>query len=128
MDLAALPLLATVAQAAEVLGISASQVRRLIEDRRLAHVRIGPKLMRIPRDSIQQFVTLNTVQPCQDGTPAPASVSSRSAAPITSFGPNTVAAASEARALQISARLKSRSPSSSKRSLAAPAPVIRLRS
>lgn len=123
-----LPMLTTVAQAAAVLGLSSSAVRRLIEAGRIAHVRIGVKLVRIPRDAILNFIADNTVQPCRDAITAPAFASSKSAAHIISSGPNGAAAASAARALQTSQRLKSLSASSSRPNREAPAPVIRLRS
>ena len=107
-----LPDLATPKQVREVLPFSDYQLKALIRERQIGHVRVGSRVM-IPRESVRQFIADNTVQPCRVETPAHVSASLKSAAPTTSSGPKPAAAGSAARALQIAAKLKSRSPSSS---------------
>lgn len=106
-----LPALASLAQTAEFMGLSESQVRQLIRSRRLEHILVGRRPF-VPKTAIPRFIAENTVQPCHDETPAPVSASSKSGAVFTSAGPKLVAAGSAARARQIANKLKSRSPSS----------------
>src|SRR5256885_1693053 len=107
-----LPMLATLKQAAEVMGPTEAQVRALVRAGRLAHIMVGKRVM-IPRDAIEQFVSENRVLPCHVETPGPDSASSKSADASTSFGLSVVAAGSAQRALQIASKLNSRSPNSS---------------
>ncbi len=53
--------LLSVDQAAEVLGTSARFPRRLIAERRIRFVRLG-RLVRIPRSSLEQYVSAGTVE------------------------------------------------------------------
>jgi excisionase family DNA binding protein len=123
-----LPLLASPKMAAEVMGLTESQVRYLLHEGRLRYVRIGKRAM-IPRDAIEAFIAENTVQPTSQGeTKALGSFSAPNAAATTSAGQRAVAAGSAARALQISSKLKFSSPSSSTNKSAPPAPVIPLKS
>lgn len=125
--LADLPLLATMKQAAEVMGPTESQVRALVRAGKLAHVPVGSRIM-IPRSAIENYIAQNTVQPCRDETQARVCDSSRSADATTSSGQNAVAAASAARALAIADKLKSPSANSSPRKADPPGRVIPLRS
>jgi excisionase family DNA binding protein len=106
-----LPLLLTIKQTARKMGLKDGQVRKLIRDGRLAHVRVGSRLM-IPRGAIERFIIDNTVQPCRGEIPAPAFDFSKSADAFTSAGLNQAAAGSAALALQTANKLKSHSPSS----------------
>lgn len=54
--------LLTVDQVAEVLGTSVRFPRRLIEERRIAFVKVG-RHVRIPESAVSAFVEANTVQP-----------------------------------------------------------------
>ena len=122
-----LPELASLAQTAEVMGLSVQQVRGLISSKRLEHVVIGQRPF-IPRAAIPRFIAHNTVQPCPQETPAPVSVSLKNGSVFTSVGPRMGAAESAARALQIAKELKASSPNSYE---SAPEPggrVIRLKS
>jgi excisionase family DNA binding protein len=109
-----LPLLVTPQLAAEVLGVTESQLRLLLHEGRIARVRIGKRDL-IPRDAIEGFIHSNTVQPksWRDETPAPSSASSASAAATTSLGQKAVARASAQRALRTANKLKSLSPAGS---------------
>src|SRR5436190_2078812 len=91
----ALPDLATLKQVRSVLPLSDYQLRLLIRDRRIGYVQVGARAL-IPRESVRQFISENTVQPGRAETPARASASSPSVAPITSAGPNPAAAGSAA--------------------------------
>jgi len=122
-----LPDLATPKQVREVLPFSDYQLKALIRERQIGHVRVGSRVM-IPRESVRQFIADNTVQPCRVETQAHVSASLRSAAPTTSSGPMPAAAGSAARALKIAAGLKSRSRSFSNNEAAQPGRVIPLRS
>jgi hypothetical protein len=62
-----LPELASLAQTGEVMGLTGSQVRRLIRDRRLAHVLVGCRSF-VPKIAILRFIAENTVQPCHEET------------------------------------------------------------
>lgn len=119
------PRLMKIAQAAKALGLSENAVRRLVQGGRLAHVPVSPKLIMVPYTAIEQFIAENTVQACPDATAAPAFVFSRNARRSTSSGQNGAEAASAARALGISERLKSRLPNSSGSSLTTKAPGAR---
>lgn len=110
----ALPLLISVAHAAQMLGVSASTVRQLISSGRIAHVRLGASKRMLPTRAIEQFINENVVSACPAETPAIDSAISRSAVPTTSFGPKADAAASEALVLMTVQRLKSRSRNSSR--------------
>jgi excisionase family DNA binding protein len=109
---AELPLLLTIKQTAKRMGLNDGQVRKLIRDARLAHVRVGSRLM-VPRGAIEQFVVENTVQPCRGEIPGPAYAISTGADAFISAGLNQAAAGSAARALQIANKLKSPLPNSS---------------
>jgi len=129
MALAAdLPMLASIKQAAEVLGLSEGMTRGLIDGGRIAHVQVGKSKRMIPRDAIERFVNDNTVKPCRDATTAPAFASSTSAAVSTSSGLTEDAAGSAAHTRLIAERLKLRSRSSSDNSHQTSARVIPLRS
>ena len=106
-----LPLLVSLKVAAEVLGLTLVQMRQLIRNRKIAHVRLGHPM--VPRDAIQQFIDENTVPTCPDETVAPGFVFSQSGNVSTSSGQKTVAAGSAQRALRIAERLKSPSQTSS---------------
>ena len=99
------PLLQTITQTAAIMGLKYGQVRGLIREGRLAHVKIGSRFM-IPRGAIEEFIRGNTVQPCQGEIPGRVYATSNDAAYSTFAGPNQVAAESAARALQIASRLK----------------------
>lgn len=107
------PLLLSIKQAAERLGISQSALRILVASSRIEHVRLGKSKVMLPAEAIHRFVIQNTVQVCPAATTALGSAFSTSAAATTSSGLKVDAAASAAAALQIAERLKSRSPSSS---------------
>jgi hypothetical protein len=111
LELADLPELASLTQTAEVMGLTVSQVRRLVQSRRLEHVLIGQRPF-VPKTAIPHFIVENTVQPCRDEIPAPVSASSKSGAAFTSAGQKLAAAGSAARVRQIANELKSSSPSS----------------
>src|ERR1051325_2253271 len=129
-----LPMLATLKQAAAVMGPSEAQVRALALSGRLAHVFIGRRLM-IPRDAIQEFICRAIqesnrnamVQTCRVETQVPTCNGIETATAGTSPGLSEAAAGSAALALQTAKQLKSRSRHSSE-----PAPaqahVIPLRS
>jgi hypothetical protein len=105
-QLSALPMLCTPKLAAEVMGLTAQQVRSLLRLKKIAHVPVGKRLM-IPRNAIEDFIAQNTVLPCHVETPEHGCASLKSADAITSSGLNAVAAGSAARALQIASKLKS---------------------
>jgi excisionase family DNA binding protein len=128
MQFTGTPHLMKIAQAAKALGLSENAVRRLVQGGRLAHVPVGPKLIMVPQGAIEKFIAENTVQACPDAIAALAFGSSKSAQRSTSSGQNGAEAASAARALRISEKLKSRLPNSSGSSLAARAPEIRRKS
>jgi excisionase family DNA binding protein len=107
-----LPELATLAQTAEVMGLTVSQLRSLIHSRRLEHVMIGRRPF-IPKSAIPRFIAQNTVEPWRDETLDHASVSSKKGKVFTSVGPKLAAAGSAARARQIAKKLKLYSPNSS---------------
>jgi excisionase family DNA binding protein len=122
-----LPLTAPIDQVAKVLGFTCGQVRSLVNKKKIAHIKLGSRFM-IPRDAIERYLLENTVQPCHDATPGPASASSKSEIASTSFGQKAVAAVSVQRALQIADSLKQRLPNSSTLAPEQPARVIPLRS
>lgn len=55
--------LLTLAEAAEVLNTSQRFPRRLIEERRIRFVRVGPRHVRIPESAIHEFITAGLVEP-----------------------------------------------------------------
>jgi excisionase family DNA binding protein len=55
--------LLTVAQAAELLNTSQRFPRRLIEERRIRFVRIGPRHVRIPESALREFIEAGLVEP-----------------------------------------------------------------
>jgi excisionase family DNA binding protein len=55
--------LLTIAEAAEVLNTSQRFPRRLIEERRIRFVRVGPRHVRIPESAIREFITAGLVEP-----------------------------------------------------------------
>jgi hypothetical protein len=112
LELDQLPELASVAQTAAVMGLTASQVRGLIQSRRLQHVLVGRRPF-VPKTAIPRFIADNTVQPCRDETLDPVSGSSKNGIVSTSAGPKLGAAGSAARALQIADSLKLHSRNSS---------------
>jgi hypothetical protein len=122
-----LPELASLAQTAEVMGLTVTQVRGLIHSRRLEHVMIGRRPF-VPKSAIPRFIAENTVQPCRDEIQVPVFVSSKNGAVFTSAGPKVAAAGSAARVRQIASKLKSRSPSSYESERASAARVIPLKS
>ncbi|MFC8090750.1 excisionase family DNA-binding protein [Streptomyces sp. NPDC057301] len=54
--------LLNVQEVAEHLGTGVRFARRLIEERRIAFVKVG-RHVRIPESAVQAYVTANTVQP-----------------------------------------------------------------
>jgi excisionase family DNA binding protein len=119
-------LLLTLPQAADMLGLTASQVRALVRKRQLAYVPIGSRKM-IPREALLRFIADKVVKPCHDEIPDPASASSASAIATTSPGPSAIAAGSAARARRIADGLRSPSPSSSTYEPEGPGRVIQLK-
>ncbi|MCK1455032.1 helix-turn-helix domain-containing protein [Bradyrhizobium sp. 35] len=107
MTLNELPRLVTVTQAAEYLGLTASQVRTLVATDKIARTPVGARVM-IPRDALDQWILKNTVQPCRDETQVPASAFSKSASASISSGQMADAAASAQRALRTASSLKAR--------------------
>lgn len=55
--------LLTVAEAAEVLNTSQRFPRRLIEERRIRFVRVGPRHVRIPESALCEFIQAGQVEP-----------------------------------------------------------------
>ncbi|MFI7300787.1 helix-turn-helix domain-containing protein [Streptomyces sp. NPDC050121] len=53
-------------QVAEVLGTTVRFPRRLIEERRIAYVKVG-RHVRIPESAVREFIKANTVQPRRSG-------------------------------------------------------------
>jgi hypothetical protein len=128
LSLPDLPMNATPKQAAEVLGLTESQVRGLMRDRKLGYLPVGCRLM-VPRDAIARFMVDNIVEPiCQGETKVPGFTGTGIARVGTSPGLSEAAAGSAARALQIAASLKSPSPSSSISEAGTRGHVIPLRS
>lgn len=121
------PMLASIKQAAEVLGLSECMTRGLIDGGRIAHVQVGKSKRMIPRDALERFVNDNTVQPCRDATMVPAFASSKNAGASTSSGLTEDAAGSAAHARLIAERLRSRSRSSCDSNRQTSARVIPLR-
>jgi hypothetical protein len=122
-----LPELATLAQTAEVMGLSVAQVRGLIHAGRLAYVPVTRSRLFVPKGAIARFIAENTVHPCREETPGLASASSKSEVAFTSAGPKVAAAGSAARVRQIAKKLKSHLPSSSTNEPAMQAHVIPLK-
>ncbi|MFF3462142.1 excisionase family DNA-binding protein [Streptomyces sp. NPDC002619] len=52
----------SVGQVAEVLGTSVRFPRRLIEERRIAYVKVG-RHVRISESAVRKFIAANTVEP-----------------------------------------------------------------
>lgn len=61
--------LLTVAEVAELLNTTERFPRRLIEERRIAFVRIGRKV-RIPESAVRDFIAAGLVPPLHTGKPA----------------------------------------------------------
>jgi len=55
--------LLTVAEAAGLLNTSQRFPRRLIEERRIRFVRIGPRHVRIPESALREFIQAGLVEP-----------------------------------------------------------------
>jgi excisionase family DNA binding protein len=55
--------LLTVAEAAELLNTTQRFPRRLIEERRIRYVRIGPRHVRIPESALREFIQAGLVEP-----------------------------------------------------------------
>jgi excisionase family DNA binding protein len=55
--------LLTVTEAAELLNTSQRFPRRLIEERRIRFVRIGPRHVRIPESALREFIQAGLVEP-----------------------------------------------------------------
>jgi excisionase family DNA binding protein len=55
--------LLTVAEAAELLNTSQRFPRRLIEERRIRFVRVGPRHVRIPESALREFIEAGLVEP-----------------------------------------------------------------
>jgi excisionase family DNA binding protein len=55
--------LLTVAEAAELLNTTQRFPRRLIEERRIRFVRIGPRHVRIPESALREFIQAGLVEP-----------------------------------------------------------------
>lgn len=108
-----LPMLATTAMAAKVMGISNEKLKALINAGRLGYVLIGARKHVTP-DAIRDFLATSLVKPCQDAIPAPAFDSSKSAIATTSAGVSMAAAASAAQAQNALKKLKSSSRTSFK--------------
>lgn len=94
------------------MGLTESQVRRLIRGGRLAHVAIGSRPM-VPRQAMEQFVADNTVTPCLDEIQDRAFDTAVVEGPSTFVGPSAASTASAARALRIAETLKAPSRTSS---------------
>jgi excisionase family DNA binding protein len=122
-----LPRLVTVKVAAQYLGLTDSQVRALVTTNRIARTPIGARIM-IPREALDEFIALNTVQPCHGETQDPGSAFSKNVSASTSFGAKTDAAASAQRALQIAGSRKQRCLTSSKSAAGTRARVIPVKS
>ncbi|MGY2932061.1 excisionase family DNA binding protein [Bradyrhizobium sp. GM6.1] len=102
-----LPILATPQRVADVLGLTKAQVRGLIACGKIAHIKVGSRLV-IPRDAIEIFIIENTVQPCRDETRDRAFASSKKGNVSISSGLMPDAAASVQRVLRIASSLKPR--------------------
>jgi excisionase family DNA binding protein len=109
-------------QAARYSGLSISQVRILVANKKIASIQIGARIL-IPRDALEQFITDITVKPCRDETQVHVSASSKSAGSTTSYGANAGEAASAQRALRNADLLKQPSRTSSMSGRATPAPA-----
>ncbi len=57
------PRLLTLAEAAEVLRVSAKTVRRRIEGGDLPAVRLGPRTLRVREDDLQRYIATRVVRP-----------------------------------------------------------------
>jgi excisionase family DNA binding protein len=55
--------LLTVAEAADLLNTSQRFPRRLIEERRIRFVRVGPRHVRIPESALREFIAAGLVEP-----------------------------------------------------------------
>ena len=55
--------LLTIAEAAEVLNTSQRFPRRLIEERRIRFIRVGPRHVRIPESALREFIQAGQVEP-----------------------------------------------------------------
>lgn len=97
--------LETPTELAARVGLSVRQVRNLVNNGQLEHVRIGKRSL-IPEGAFGRFIEAQKVKPCQEETKAHASAGSTSGADIISPGQNAVAAASARQALRTAAKLK----------------------
>ncbi|MFF3495884.1 excisionase family DNA-binding protein [Streptomyces sp. NPDC002795] len=52
----------SVTQVAEILGTTVRFPRRLIEERRIAYVKVG-RHVRIPESSVREYISAHTVEP-----------------------------------------------------------------
>ncbi|MCP3822513.1 excisionase family DNA-binding protein [Streptomyces sp. A3M-1-3] len=57
----------SVVQVAEVLGTTVRFPRRLIEERRIAYVKVG-RHVRIPESAVRAYIAANTVEPVRRRT------------------------------------------------------------
>ena len=117
--------LETPKQLAARVGITERQVRHLIQTQQLEHVMIGCRV-HIPVGAFARFLEASKVKAWHGETKDQSCAGLKSAAAITSSGPNEAAAASAALVRQNAHRLKSRSPSSCNNGTGEPARVIRL--
>jgi excisionase family DNA binding protein len=107
-------MLLTLQEAAGRLRTPRRRLRELVNEHRIAFVRTGKKKVMIPDDAIDRFIAEETVEPtCRAGTQDRVFASLKGEDAITSSGRKAVAAASAARALQISQKRKGRLASSS---------------
>jgi excisionase family DNA binding protein len=90
-------LLETLQQLSERSGLSIAQVRGLIATGRLAHVRVGSRLL-IPKGAFEEFIQAETVKPCRDENRGRNFDGSMTERVGTSFGQSEVEVASAARA------------------------------
>jgi excisionase family DNA binding protein len=104
-----MPLLLSVSQAAEALGVSESTVRQLMNNGLITYVQVGTSKRMIPRAALQQFIDIHMVKACPAETTAIVSASSKSAAVTTSFGVMADGARSAAQVQKTVERLKLRS-------------------
>jgi hypothetical protein len=121
------PRVETVKQLARKVGLSERQIRGLIDQGKLAHIRVVSRIY-VPEGAWARYVAENTVHSCPDETKGPGSAGSTSVVATISAGPSGGARASAALALKTAKRLKSLSRNGSGAEPAQPAPVIPLRS
>jgi hypothetical protein len=121
------PPVESVKQLAKRVGLKERQIRWLIDQGKLEHIKIASRT-HIPVGAWARYLAANTVRSCPDGIRDLASAGSPSAVPSTSSGPSAGAAASAALALATAKKLKSHSLNGSAAEPGPPAPVIPLRS